>query len=298
MPHRALGKHCRRRLRSIAALPIIPAMHTDTLQLSADQLARYERDGYFAIPDFFDKREVAAMVAELGRFKREGLGRNVATDGDGQTHSRTRINFQIIPLNDKSTLFRALPYHPKVVAAISQCIGDPFVRYLDQIFLKPGKSGAGTQWHTDNAYFKISDPTKGVGLWIALHDATIANGTMHMMPGVYRHTFDHERDLGSDHHITMKVLDESKVEPLEMPAGGAIFFNYGVPHCTKANTTDRERAGLAFHFLRTDYVPDRVGFGPRKDLVHITGLQASGGQVEYGQLIAGTWDMEVARLLS
>jgi phytanoyl-CoA hydroxylase len=273
-------------------------MHTDTLQLGAEQLARYERDGYFAIPDFFSKREVAAMVAELERFKREGLGRNVATDGDGQTHSRTRINFQIIPLNDKSTLFRALPYHPKVVAAISQCIGDPFVRYLDQIFLKPGKSGAGTQWHTDNAYFKIPDPTKGIGLWIALHDATIANGTMHMMPGVYRQTFDHERDLGSDHHISMKVLDESKVEPVEMPAGGAIFFNYGVPHCTKANTTDRERAGLAFHFLRTDYVPERVGFGPRKDLIHVTGPEASGGMNEYGQTIAGTWEDEVARLLN
>ena len=31
------------------------------------------------------------------------------------------------------------------------------------------------------------------------------------------------------------------------------FFCYGTAHCTRANTTDRERAGMAFHFLHTDY---------------------------------------------
>jgi ectoine hydroxylase-related dioxygenase (phytanoyl-CoA dioxygenase family) len=172
------------------------------------------------------------------------------------------------------------------------------VRYLDQIFLKPGKSGAGTQWHTDNAYFKISDPTKGVGMWIALHDATIANGTMHMLPGVYRQAFEHARDLGSDHHIAMMAdeSDESKAVPIELPAGGAIFFNFGVPHCTKANTTDKERAGLAYHFLRTDFVPPAKDFGLRKDLIHITGVEASGGINEYSVMVARTWDSEVSKL--
>jgi len=268
----------------------------EIMPLTVEQRSKYEADGYFAIPNFFDVSEVAAMLAELERFKRDGLGRNVATDGDGATHSRVRINYQIIPLNDKSTLMRALPYHTKVVSVIRQCIGDPFVRYLDQIFLKPGQSGAGTQWHVDNAYFKIADPTKGIGMWIALHDATITNGTMHMMPGVFGQQFDHERDMGSDHHITMKVADESKVEAVEMRAGGALFFNFGVPHCTKANTTDRERAGLAFHFLRTDYVPDRVGSGPRKDLIHVTGPDSTGGMNEYGAQIAGTWEEEVEKL--
>jgi phytanoyl-CoA hydroxylase len=272
--------------------------HDEIIPLNAEQRGCYARDGYFTIPHFFDAREVSAMVAELERFKRDGLGRNVATDGDGATHSRARINYQIIPLNDKSTLFRSLPYHPKVVSVIRQCIGDPFVRYLDQIFLKPGNSGAGTNWHADNAYFKIADPTKGIGMWIALHDATIANGTMHMLPGVFGQKFDHERDLGSDHHIAMKVADDARVEAIEMKAGGALFFNYGVPHCTKGNTTDRERAGLAYHFLRTDFVPDRVGFGPRKDLIHITGADASGGVNEYGAAVQGTWEAEVERMLA
>ncbi len=257
-----------------------------------DQVAHFQREGYAVFPTFFTPIELAAMLAELARFKREGLGHNVATDGDGKTHSTTKVNYQIIPLNDKSTLFRAFPFHPAVVDVVGQLIGTPFVRQLDQIFLKPGWTGAGTSWHTDNAYFQISDPTKGVGMWIALHDANLANGTLHVIPRSHLETFAHARDLGSDHHITFQA-DDSRAVPILLPAGGAIFFNYGIGHGTKANNTDYERAGLAFHFLNTAYLADaRITGGA----VHITGPDATGGEREYGIRVEGDWASEVQRL--
>ena len=262
--------------------------------LSEGQVQQFRDDGYVVIPDFFTIREVAAMVAELERFKREGLGRNVATDGDGTTHSTRQVNYQIIPLNDKSTLFRALPFHPKVKRAVSQLIGDPFLRQLDQIFLKPAKSGAGTSWHTDNAYFKIADPTMGTGMWIALHDATVANGTLRVIPRSHLQTFEHYRDMGSDHHIRFDA-DESRAVPIEIPAGGTIFFNYGVAHCTKANTTDKERAGLAYHFVRREVAPLPKDWGLKKEWIHVTGPDASGGEREYGVRVEGAWESEVGQ---
>jgi ectoine hydroxylase-related dioxygenase (phytanoyl-CoA dioxygenase family) len=223
------------------------------IHLTDKQLTQFQTEGYAIFPLFFDADELAAMLAELERFKREGLGRNVATDGDGKTQSTSKINYQIIPLNNKSTLFRAFPFNPKVVKAVSQLIGTPFVRQLDQIFLKPGRTGAGTDWHTDNAYFRISDPTKGVGMWVALHDANLENGTLHVIPRSFLETFEHERDPNSDHHIHFHA-DDGRAVPIILPAGGCVFFNYGTGHGTKANNTDDERAGLAFHFLRTDYI--------------------------------------------
>ena len=69
----------------------------------------------------------------------------------------------------------------------------------------------------------------------------------------------------------------------------------GIAHCTRKNTTATERAGLAVHFLHTDYIPqDRVG---TKALTHLTGPLASGGVNEYGKQVAGTWQMEVDRVL-
>jgi phytanoyl-CoA hydroxylase len=262
--------------------------------LSLDQRAQFQDLGYCIVPDMFNDREVNAMCAELGRFKREGHLRNVATEGDGQTHSADWVNLQICPISPRSAFYRALPFHPKVIVAVGHLIGNPFVFYLDQIFLKPPRQGLGTSWHQDNAYFKISDQTKGVGMWVALHDATRANGTLHIIPGSDQVAIPHARDPKSDHHIHCEV-DESLALPIELPAGGAVFFNYGIAHATRANRTEKERAGLALHFLHTDFIPEEAR--EKKSIVHLTGFRASGGESEYGSRIGGTWLDEVARVL-
>jgi ectoine hydroxylase-related dioxygenase (phytanoyl-CoA dioxygenase family) len=269
------------------------------MSLSHNQIDAYNRVGYISVEGFFSPDEVAAMRAELERFKRDGLIRNVSTEGDGRTTSTRAMNLQVLPLSDKSDLFRALPFHPKVVEAVTQLIGEPVLLELDQIFLKPGRHGAGTNWHQDNAYFKISDPTKGVGMWTALHDANFANGTMQVIPEVFREKFRHDRDPGSDHHVTMAaVADEDKAVVVELKAGGVLFFNYGVPHCTKGNNTDHERAGLALHFVREEFVNDEYMHPGQAGNPYINGPKASGGEKEYGRRLSGVWQEQVAKALA
>jgi ectoine hydroxylase-related dioxygenase (phytanoyl-CoA dioxygenase family) len=260
--------------------------------LTPAQVQHFQDYGYTTAESFFEADEIQAMLTELERFKREGLGHNVVTEGDGLTPSSTRVNYQVIPLHDKSSLFRALPFADKVITAISQLIGHPVVRHLDQLFLKPARSGEGTAWHQDNAYFKIADPTKATAMWIALHEATLENGTLHVIPNSHREAFEHSRDLNSDHHIHIEV-DESRAVPLVLPAGGVAFFNYGTAHATKRNNSDRERAGVAYHFFNYDH---REGVHISDHLVHLSGVNASGGEREYGQRIAGSWHDVVAAL--
>ena len=93
---------------------------------------------------------------------------------------------------------------------------------------------------------------KGVAMWVAVHDASITNGTLHVIPGSFRKQYNHERDPYSDHHIRCHP-PENKAVAVEVPAGGAVFFCYGCAHCTKDNTSLHERAGMAFHFLNTEY---------------------------------------------
>jgi ectoine hydroxylase-related dioxygenase (phytanoyl-CoA dioxygenase family) len=251
-----------------------------------EQLGRFQRDGFFAYPAFFDRDEVAVLQDEIERFKSEGLLRNVATDGDGRTHSTQKKNLQLCPTYPHSPRFKALPFDDKVVRAISTLIGDPCRVRLDQVFLKPAKDGAGTSWHQDNAYFRVSDPMKGVAMWIAVHDATVANGTMHFIPGLQHERLEHSRDPLSDHHIRC-YPDESRQTPCELEAGGVLFFAYGTPHCTKGNSTDRDRAGLAYHFFHADY-PPQDGFADI-DMPYLTGPKAQGGLEEYGEDQRGKW---------
>jgi phytanoyl-CoA hydroxylase len=267
------------------------------MRLTPEQVARFQTEGYLALPEFWTAEEVAAMRAELDRLREAGLLRNVATDGDGKTHSQTKANLQLCPMAPHSDFFRAMPFSEKAVSAVAQLIGDPVLLHLDQVFLKPGGHGAGTNWHQDNAYFQIPDPLKGTALWTAVHDATLANGTMRVIPRAFREALPHERDPDSDHHIRCWP-DESAAVPVELPAGGVIFFCYGTPHATGGNTTDRERAGVALHFLNADQDGEaRAGFAPGRR-PYLTGPETTGGEAEYGVRVAGTWEAEVKNALS
>ncbi len=267
------------------------------MKVAPEQIAHFRTEGWLAAPGFWTEREVAAIRAELDRLTAAGKLRNVATDGDGKTHSRTRANLQLCPMWPHSDFFRAMPFAPQVAEAVGQLIGEPVVLHLDQVFLKPARHGAGTNWHQDNAYFRIPDLLKGTALWTAVHDATIANGTMRIVPRMFHEQLPHERDPDSDHHIRCWP-DESRAIPVEIPAGGAIFFAYGTPHSTGPNTTDHERAGIALHFINGDQNGNaRNGFEVDKR-PWLTGPQATGGVREYGVRVAGTWETEVERSLS
>lgn len=266
------------------------------MKFSDEQAQQFHEEGYLAVPEFWSEREVEAMRVELERLKQAGLLRNVATDGDGETHSNAVANLQLCPMYPHSTFFRAMPFADKVAAAIGQLIGDPVVLHLDQVFLKPGKHGMGTNWHQDNAYFKIDDPLKGTAMWTAVHEANVANGTIHVIPGSFREAYEHSRDPYSDHHIRC-YPPEDNVLPIELPAGGVAFFAYGVAHSTKANTTDKERAGIAHHFINgamNGNVTSGFEVGKRP---YLSGPKASGGEREHGVKVAGTWEQEIEQVL-
>lgn len=272
------------------ALATEPATRTG---LTAAEAAHWHEHGWVAVPGFFMAAEVAAIQAAVAELQAGGLLRNVATDGDGRTHSATRRNLQLCPCGPHHRLLRALPWHPRVVAAIEALLG-PAVQELDQIFLKPAGDGAGTGWHTDNAYFRSQLTAAGTGMWIAVHDASVANGTMRILDRSHLRDWRHERDGGSDHHITCAAeVRESDAIPIELPAGGALFFNYGIAHATGPNRTARDRAGLAYHFRSVATVEAGragngffLGGGP---LLHLSGADCDGGRARHGEDLRGVF---------
>jgi phytanoyl-CoA hydroxylase len=264
--------------------------------LSAAQVQQFRSGGWLAVPDFFAAREVAALQAEVRRLQAVGRLRNVATTGDGRTHSQTAFNLQLCPSAPHSPLIGSLRSAPTVTGAVRALIGDPVLYVLDQIFLKPARHGSGTKWHQDNAYWKLPESchVHGTGMWIAVHEATRANGTMHVIPGSHRRLEAHERDAGSDHHIHAPQVDEAAAVPVELPAGGVLFFNFGMLHCTRGNGTDGERAGLALHFANGDAMP--AGFRAAEDTR--VPLTRRDGTLTGGVPAADQWEREVERTLT
>ena len=95
-------------------------------------------------------------------------------------------------------------------------------------------------------------------MWTAVHNATIENGTIRVDGEKRDEILPHIRDLSSDHHITCaESINEDQSNPIELKAGGVLFFSFNTPHCTRANNTDSSRAGVAYHFLNESYFRER-----------------------------------------
>ncbi len=263
-------------------------------RLSAAEAAHWRDHGWVTIPQFFTPVEVRALQKAVTDLQAQGRLRNVATTGDGATPDQGRQNLQLCPCGPHHRLLRALPWHPPVVAAVQSLLGPDAAQELDQIFLKPAGSGTGTGWHTDNAYFRCTDIASGTGMWIAIHDAHRENGCMRILDRSHLHTWQHRRDGDSDHHITCAdAVDEGNAIPIELRAGGVLFFNYGIAHATGPNRTDRDRAGLAYHFRRLDALPadrSRVGhYFHQGARLRIDGPECDGGQAWHGEDLRGVF---------
>lgn len=250
------------------------------LDMTPEQVSQYKETGYTTVPGFFASGEVTALKAEVDRWVAQGLPRDVSIPD-------AKRNLQLIPLWPHSRLFRALPFHPKVQTAVSALLGDPVVKILDQMFYKPPRTGMGTSWHTDNAYFHLAEPLRGCAMWIAIDDATRENGTLKVVPGVFDREFPHERDPDSDHHIRTYIAEGGeRAVHCELEAGGVVFFCFGTPHATGANPTGSGRAGVGLHFVNFDYANEDMRRQRRWQHVFLTGDDATSGEREYGERIS------------
>lgn len=262
-----------------------------------DQIRQFKTFGYVLVEGFFSEEETAALRSEIERLHQGGGFTNVATDGDGVTASRNKANMQLYGQSAVSPLFRSLPFEPKVAATAERLIGGPVIFHQDQCFLKPARSGSGTHWHQDNAYgVSCTDPDGGLAMWIAVHDATRANGTLQVIPGRWREKLPHTRDPESNHHLRC-YPDELEAVVCEVKAGGVVFFSYGTPHCTRGNATDHARAGVALHFMREDCAPPRLRDPEQRSFPYLTGPKAGDGTREYGLPVKGAWPREVRAVL-
>lgn len=56
------------------------------------------------------------------------------------------------------------------------------VHSSDMVLLKPPRVGREKPWHQDMAYYKFQPGTKVVGVWVALDEASVENGSMRSCP--------------------------------------------------------------------------------------------------------------------
>ena len=223
-------------------------------------LTTFRRDGYAVITNLLTSAEVAAVRTNLSRLVAEAdeLGRHpsgchldfeAGTAGPAEDRELRVRKFRDHGLTD--SYFWDLVRHPRVLAEVEAVIGGSPQLLQTMSLVKPPQIGTPKDWHQDLPYFPITPAQNVVGVWIAIDDATLANGCMQVVPGSHH--------LGPVAHVqgptgwrlepVLCAYLAASVRPLPMTAGSALFFDGALFHFTDANTTHQRRRSVQNHYV-------------------------------------------------
>ena len=140
----------------------------------------------------------------------------------------------------------ALANHADLHAFMQRLLGDTPELFQDMALLKnPG--GREKPWHQDNAYFNLSIDTTVIGVWIALDQATLDNGCLHILPGTHR--------MGPAEHFKVRdwqICDSAVQRQLDvavpLPPGGCLIWHGLLHHGSPTNNSSQSRRALQFHY--------------------------------------------------
>ena len=233
--------------------------------VTEEEVARFHRDGYLAVRNVLDPGTVRDVLTGLGAVLDLPQQENVqweawALDRLDTTHGEDRMDLvrKFMWFVEKDPRLLALASDPTIVDVVRRLCGTQDVSmFQDMALLKPPGGGREKPWHQDNAYFNYEPGTPIVGVWIALDDATVDNGCMHVLPGTHvEGPIPHFKRR--DWQLCDTSIDHARDTSIPLPPGGALFFHGLLHHGTPANLTSTRRRAVQLHYLptATPQVPD------------------------------------------
>jgi phytanoyl-CoA hydroxylase len=252
--------------------------------LTPEQIVRYNRDGFLALPDFKSPADLAALRARalqmvddfdpessktifttndqirtVDRYFLDSATRcscffeEEAFDAEGQLKQAKALSINKIghAMHDLDPVFDTFSRRP-ALAALAQDVGlaEPQIWQSMYIFKQPGIGGE-VGWHQDATFFD-STPVTVTTFWFALEDATLQNGCLCVEVGGHRSPM-RERFVRSGDVVTMEKLDATPwpdsrtAVPLEVKAGTLVVFHGLLPHYSAPNRSAHSRHAYTLH---------------------------------------------------
>lgn len=217
----------------------------------------YRQEGYLAVERAFNAEEVEAARQGLldlimGRnpdfkdisFEAKAAARlSSLTEEERQDAVRKLMWFV-----DFDHRLKALSDHPELLKVVERLLGEAPRMFQDMALIKPPHFGREKPWHQDKAYFNYPVSTRVVGVWVALDEATVANGCMHVRPQGH-----HEGPIIHFKRRDWQICDSDIIGhpcvAVPLKPGGVLFFDGLMPHGTPTNHSPYRRKALQFHYL-------------------------------------------------
>ncbi len=222
-----------------AASTSTEAFATDGFAPLGALLSATEVEAYRTIYDRFLSGEIDAGA------KRSDLGAG-APRRDGVTENITQIMWP-------SALYPELldlPLHARGLALARELAGDDLILDFDMLIDKGPHTEVPTPWHQDAAYWIELPDTRAVSIWVALDEATLANGCMWYVRGSHHTPIRPHWPAGTGGGALECTCSESEpgATPLPLAPGEAAAHAGGTLHYSRGNTTSGHRRAYILNY--------------------------------------------------
>jgi phytanoyl-CoA hydroxylase len=240
--------------------------------LSDEQRASWEARGFFRVDGFAPASTCEAMLARVTEVVRDpalAAAVNVKVTPESnkagvevaQPEDRVSKVFHL----HRDPVFAEFAHSAAVVDLVWPLIAPDVDVFLSQFIFKT--AGAwGQPWHQDSFYFPFEPARPVVGVWLAVTEATLLNGCLHVLPGSQAepvHTHVPDRRPGANYgYFEIVDHDMAGSESVLMSPGDLLVFDSHLVHHSTDNDSDGIRAAMVYHYAAAGTVDHSEEYFP------------------------------------
>jgi phytanoyl-CoA hydroxylase len=241
---------------STAAKPSTPHF-----TVTKEQVRFYVDNGYLVIPDLVSPPELERLKTDIVTLARGGYPCESLKPLPAHMNPQEIVE-NILCIHQPhfiSPVIAEFVKHEKICSVLSQIIGAHLAHWdgsakcmQSMLFVKPPDK-PGQAWHQDEMYIPTRDRSL-CGAWIAIDDATEANGCLRVIPGSHQQGYNYpigpSKNL-EDFDTTEECygFETNKETLVEVKAGSVVFFNGYLLHCSRRNRSNVFRRALVSHYM-------------------------------------------------
>ena len=238
-------------------------------KLTVDQTESWEQHGFFLVRGFEAEPTMSTMLervieiaqtAAAGEDIRPVFVLPEARPTPNGVNAEDLVS-KVFRLHRDPT-FAAFATNERLLGLLANLFGPDIDVFLSQfIFKNPGAMGQ--PWHQDSYYFPF-EPDHQVGIWLAVTEASIENGCLHVLPGshvepVHEHVPD-ARPGANYGYVEIVDHDMTEATAVLMDPGDLLVFDSHLMHRSTDNVSDGIRAAMVYHYSpagTVDHTPPR-----------------------------------------
>lgn len=216
------------------------------MNLSSEQLSRFERDGLLVLPGLFSRAEVDALRARLPSLFAEPVAANIREKASGEVRTAMALHL-------RDPLFARLCRDRRLVEPALRILGGPAYIQQVKVNVKAAFHGEPWQWHYDFATHHGEDGVPeplALNLHVFLDDVSEFNGPLYFIPGSHRRGPQPAVLDTVSTSYPLWVVDDERVRELTRdcgivsatgPAGTVLVFGDSLVHASPGNISPWDR---------------------------------------------------------